>query len=484
VGLAATGLALRLVDFARHDFWNDEAWVALSTRTEGIAQFWLSLAITPPLWAASLRPLALLPAAPEASLRVLPLVFGMLTLAAAYRVGTAFAGHAIGGVVALAVVAADPLSVAYSRELKHYTAETFFCLLAFSMLMRCARSERVGEVVGLALVLLVGMPFANSQLFVAPAALGALLASAAVRRAWPLAAAVGVATVAVGTLELLYFRLAVAPRLHASLTEYWEGAYIPDASLSAAARFVYESLAAQLTFRWGTAAAVVALLCLGAAMLRERGRRSAGLALALLVAELAILSSRRAVPFNEPRVTLFLLTTLGVLAAASVGLVARTAWARPVLRPLVALAMLAGMLAVARRSTALVPPHAAEDLGTLVRAMERERLPDDALLLYERSGYVYAYYRRQPPRLVPDAAVTVGFRPLLDDPTLVVVDGRTAEAAVERAIAGRTRVWLVGSRFRDDDEQRIRKALAARTVTLFEKRGARALLILAVRPAA
>jgi predicted membrane-bound mannosyltransferase len=46
-GVALAAIAIRLVDFGRYGFWNDEAWVALSTRVEGISQFWLSLSTTP-----------------------------------------------------------------------------------------------------------------------------------------------------------------------------------------------------------------------------------------------------------------------------------------------------------------------------------------------------------------------------------------------------------------------------------------------------
>jgi hypothetical protein len=483
VALAAAGLALRLVDFGRHDFWNDEAWVALSTRVEGVAQFWLSIAVTPPLWAATLQPLAALPAPPEVALRVLPLLFGLLTLATGYRVGSMFAGNAVGGIAAVAVLAGDPMSVVYSRELKHYTAEAFFALLAFGALMRCTRTERLADLVRLSLVLVVGMLFANSQLLVTPAVLGALLVSSAVRRR-QFAAAVGVAAMAVGALQLGYFRLALASRMPRSLIAYWEGAYVPHDSIIGAARFVYDYLAAQMDTVWRPLPAAPAVLCLVAVTPRGCVRRTAGLALALLVTTVTVVSSMHLMPMNEPRITLFLLTCLGTLAAASLGLVASRAWTRPWLRPVVAAAAVFAAVALVRRVDRIVPPHAAEDLGSLVRVMEEERQPGDGVLLYERSGYVYAYYQRLTPHLVADAALTVGFRPRIDDTALLVIDGRTPEAAVEQALATHARVWLLGSRFRGDDEARVREALRARAATRVEERRARALLILAVRDAA
>src|SRR5262249_47397320 len=66
VGLV--GVALRVLSLGRPGFWADEAWVAISTRVSGIVQFLVSLSVTPILWAALLRPLALLPLPPEIAL--------------------------------------------------------------------------------------------------------------------------------------------------------------------------------------------------------------------------------------------------------------------------------------------------------------------------------------------------------------------------------------------------------------------------------
>ena len=91
VGLV--GVVLRIATVGRPGFWNDEAWVALSTRVSGVAQFLLSLSVTPVLWAALLRPLALLPLPPEISLRLLPFAFGVATLWLAWRLGWRLVDH-------------------------------------------------------------------------------------------------------------------------------------------------------------------------------------------------------------------------------------------------------------------------------------------------------------------------------------------------------------------------------------------------------
>ena len=54
--IALAGIALRLEDVGRYGFWNDEAWVAIATRVEGLQQFLLALSVTPIGWGALLEP--------------------------------------------------------------------------------------------------------------------------------------------------------------------------------------------------------------------------------------------------------------------------------------------------------------------------------------------------------------------------------------------------------------------------------------------
>jgi hypothetical protein len=476
------GLAARLAGFGRQGFWNDEAWVALSTRVEGLAQFWLSLSVTPPLWAAGLRALALLPGPPDVALRMLPLGFGLATLWAAHRTGTAFAGHASGGFLAAAALAQDPLSIAYSRELKPYTAEAFFCVLALWLGLRCAARRRGGGLAALCVVLVGGFLFANAQLLVAPAVLGALLVDAVARRErrWGMAVAAAAATV--GALAILYFRLGVAPRLPPSLAQYWQGAQLPAEASWQNAAFAWRRLRGLLALTWGEVMTTVTLVALGTAAALDARARVGLVSLALLTAACLGVSATRTLPL-EPRILHFLLTAASTLGAASLGLLAVRLWACRPLRPLVGAALGVAAVAVAVQAERRVFTHRPEDLGLLVRRMEALRRPGDGVLLYERSGLVYAFYARRTPVLVPDPALTIGFRPRLDDPAVTVVGRDGAEPAAARALARGERAWFVGSRFRDDDEDVIRRALDAQAdVLLEERRPGALLLLLAPRP--
>lgn len=478
--LALAGFLARARDMGRYAFWNDEAWVALSTRVDGLEQFWLSLSVTPVLWAATLRAFAAVPTSPEIALRLLPLLFGMLTLWAAYRLGSHFAGHPSGGAAAVAAVASDPVSVFYSHELKHYTAETFFCVVAFWLAGRAGERGRSADAITLALVLAVGAPFASTQLLVAPPLFAALLVAALLRGDRHRAVTTTALAVAVGLWSVVYFHIALAPRMHESLVQYWDGAYVPAESLGEAASFVVYSLHRQLQFTWGAEAVVPALAVLVATLALVPRVRTLGFAAILFVLELAIVSRHRALPFDESRVMLFALTLLHVLMAAAIALAAVRLWSRRGMRSLVLGAVAFFLVSKARNLERSFVPHEPEDLGTLVTRMEQVREPSDTVLLYDRSGFVYAYYQRRPPRLLPDARAALGFRVALDDARLFIVGSQHPEAVVAKALARGARVWLLGSRFRGDDERRITDALATRARVVDEWRAPRALAMLAV----
>jgi hypothetical protein len=173
------------------------------------------------------------------------------------------------------------------------------------------------------------------------------------------------------------------------------------------------------------------------------------------------------------------MTALNVYAAAAVAVVAVELWRRPRLRPLLplGLALLVYSAAVERPWAGLGRTPNPEDLGPLVRIVERDRTPGDRVLLYARSTYVYAYYQTAKPVLVP-ASTTVGYQPHFDDPRLALVDRGTVDAALARALAEGSRVWLLGSRFHAGDEPHFRDAARARGHIALELRRPRALLVL------
>ena len=475
VAIGVIGVALRLWGFGAYGFWNDEAWVAISTRVTGVGQTLLALSVTPLGWGFLLRPLALA-GPPEVLLRSLALAFGMATMWFAWRLGRCLAGHPAGGLLALALVALDPVSVIWSQQLKHYSAEAALALLAFLAATAVARRGRTIDVAGLAVVLTLGTALSNAQLLVAPPLLAVLGGHALVARDRSGLRRIAIAAAVVGLWDLAWFVTLVRPWLTPAIHMYWWGAYAPRASAHALGSFLHAAgvqLVAPALGPYGVWIALAGLVVL----LATRDGRPAALALVLLTGQLVVLSLARQFPLGVQRVDLFLTTLLLVTTGAAAGRIVASLWTRAALRPL-ALATV-GVLAaavVSGRASSNAQTPIPEDVGPLMRQVETERAPGDRVLLYERSVFVWGYYRSKPPVLIPAPALANGFSVALDDPAVIVVRGDDVQQAVARALAGAPRVWFVGSRLVPGDEVHILTTLAAGGRIVRQERRPRALL--------
>lgn len=476
--LAAAGVWVRTGELGAFSLSNDEAWVALATRVEGFRQFWMAIVMTPVAWATLLKGVSLVHVS-EAALRSVPFAFGCATLCIAYRAGGRFAGHALGGVLALAAVAFDPLGVAYAKVLKQYTAETFFCLLALDRAAVFARTRTRGDLARVAAVLVLGLCFSNAQLFVAPAVLGALVLDALVRRERRGAGELLITAAVVGLWDAGYYALLVAPRLPEVGDPYWRmQVYLPVAP--GAVQIVWERLAWTLRPALGPSTLVVSLAALVAGCFQRR-QRVVATALVLLVLEIVGLSMLGRVPVSQPRILLFLTSTLAAFAAAAVGGLVARAWTRPALGVVatIALAVLARDFVAAHPWRQLSRNLFVEDVGSLVRLAEEQRRSDDVLLLHTKTFFIYGYYQRAVPQLVPARGVSTGYLPRLSDPAVVLVEERTLPARLEAASRTHRRAWLLASRLRRQDELRLSRVLArfGRIVHEERRRGAFLLLV-------
>lgn len=475
VGLV--GVVLRIAAVGRPGFWNDEAWVALSARVSGVAQFLLSLSVTPVLWAALLRPLALLPLPPEISLRLLPFAFGVATLWLAWRLGWRLVDHPLGGLLALAVVAVDPVSVVWSQQLKPYTAEAAMALLALLAADRVARRARTADVVRLALVLTLGTALSNVQLLVAPPILAALAGHAAVRGDRPTVRRIVLAGVVVALWDVAWFASFMRSWLQ-PMQGYWSSHAAPLAHPAALLAFTHQSFALLLgpglgvDGSWLTLGGLVVLLA-------WPGARWAGLALLLLAAELIVLSVTGSFPLDVQRTGLFVSTVFQVTTAAAAGALAARLWSSRPLRPVaIALLLLFGFAILRDHEWPPYEQVRAEELGPLVQRMERERQAGDHILLYQASLFVWGYYQARTPTLEASEALAGLFMVRVEDPDVTLLRSDDADEAIAHAFTGARRVWFLGSRFRPGDEALIRSRLATRGRIVREDHGERALLLL------
>jgi hypothetical protein len=483
VTIAFAGVALRLSELGSWGLSNDEAWVGLATRVEGSGQFRLALAMTPLGWAALVKLGSVVFGGSALALRSVPFAFGCLGMRAALDAGRRFAGHPLGGVLALAAVAFDPLEIDYARVLKQYTAEAFFCLVAIDRATAFAGRPCRRNLVVLSLVLTLGLLFANSQLFLAPPIFAALVADALVRRDRDAARDLVAAAVVVGLWDAAYYRVLVAPRLPGPADAYWGAqAYVP-VDLGPAARLVWERLGWALVPALGPAGYAAAMICLACACLVRR-TRAAALALVLLVVEIAALSMLHLLAVSQPRILVFVTTALAAFGAAAVALVVVRAWIRPSVAAVAALGLALLGRDFARAHPWRTLPHVmrVEDAGPLVEEVERERVATDTVLLHQSTLFIFAYYQRATPVLDPLPSISVGYVPRLPDARIVLVNDDNLDERARAAFRTSGRVWFLASRLRPPREARVRAILAARAVPALDHRRPGAFLLLLVPP--
>ena len=329
------------------------------------------------------RPLALLPLPPRSRCGC-PFAFGVATLWLAWRLGWRLADHPLGGLLALAVVAVDPVSVVWSQQLKPYTAEAAMALLPLLAADRVARRARTADVVRLALVLTLGTALSNVQLLVAPPILAALAGHAAVRGDRPTVRRIVLAGVVVAPWDVAWFASFMRSWLQ-PMQGYWSSHAAPLAHPAALLAFTHQSFALLLGPGLGVDGSWLALGGL-VALLAWPGARWAGLALLLLAAELIVLSVTGSFPLDVQRTGLFVSTVFQVTTAAAAGALAARLWSSRPLRPVAIALLLLFAFAILRDHE--WPPYEqvrAEELS-LVQRMERERQAGDHILLYQAAS--------------------------------------------------------------------------------------------------
>jgi hypothetical protein len=465
------GLAYRIHELGRWGFWNDEAWVALGTRVAGLAQYRLAIASTPPLWAATLLPLSPLPH-PELWLRVVPFAWSLLALWLAWRLGTRLGGHPLGGLLAVALVAIDPTSIQYAKQLKQYSAES---AMALSTLLVALDGRRLWWLI---VLLTLGIVVSNAQLLLAAPVLAALAGTAIARRDMAETRRLAVAALVAGACLAGWYLAMMRPWLNPSIHEYYAEAYLPPADVATTLRLVRIGFKQLLVPCLGPLGPWIALAALMLLLGVPRARLVA-IVLLLTAVEIVIASRLQIVPLGIARTTLYFTTAVLVAVGAAVADVAVALWRRPALRPIAVLGL--GLLAVAigwgRPWTTMAAFERPEDVGPLVQRIERERQKDDRILLYRRSAFVWSYYQTPTPVLAPSDVMTVGYLPRLDDPRIIPMDGVTIDAALDRVLSRGRRIWFVGSRFSGMDEQRILSSIRSRTTVDEVARRERAVLV-------
>jgi 4-amino-4-deoxy-L-arabinose transferase-like glycosyltransferase len=229
-----TGLALalifgvavyfRLYDLGARNLWTDEAWVALAAMQPTAKAALAAGQSTPPFYLLTVWALVQLWGHGEVVLRSLSWLFGVGTLWLTWRLARVLL-EVPAAFLALTAVAFSPIMVYYSKELKQYSGDAFFAVLALWLAERLqARQGREGWL-ALALAGVVGLGFSQPLIFTLPA-VGAVLWVTLPRAQRPRLASLG------GTWLLAaagYYFLFIRREIDPELVAYWTRDF-PDLS--------------------------------------------------------------------------------------------------------------------------------------------------------------------------------------------------------------------------------------------------------------
>ena len=228
-------VVLGLFVFVVHDvgyvlgqpFWNDEAWVAVTTRFP-LSQLPATTSSTPIGWSVLVRVFTL---GGDQTSRLLPLAFAGGAVAVAYWFARRLdwpnhtAAVTAGLLAALGVLLTPAMLV--RNDLKQYTTDAFFALLTLALTSRLERVWSRRGLAALSLAVWGGMLFSHTVAFVGAAALGAVCLVQLARRAWRQLAEATVTAAITGALMLAVYASFDARAVNPGLTAYWHHYYLP-----------------------------------------------------------------------------------------------------------------------------------------------------------------------------------------------------------------------------------------------------------------
>ncbi len=464
-------LLLGLAVLAVHDvgymlsqpFWNDEAWVAVTTRFP-LSQLPQTTSSTPIGWSLLLR---LVTVHGGETSRLLPLAFAALAVAAGYWLARGlgwpdrFSAVLAASLAGLSVLLVPAMLL--RDDLKQYTADACLTLLILGLTSRLERDWSRRNLGLLTVAAGLSILLSDPAVLVGVAAFAAVLIVALARREWRRLAEAAIAGVAAAVILGGLYKAFVASAAGAlGASTHWDGFYVPAGQgLHASLTWIVKMLGLlRADFGLGPSWLAVPLVLAGLVTTFRLGLPATALAAAALLPELIAASALKVYPFGDLRTSTWLIVALVAFAAIGVGGIA--ALARNVLPGasarlvpgLLAVAAVAGLCAAAApdvRSHS-IPAEDVRDQATYVAAHARA---DDVILVNLNSNWGFAYYwpYGQPARR-PSTAVRQGYEAYFPDQPRIVVARDRDPAAVRAGLASalaRVRpgscatIWLVRS---------------------------------------
>jgi hypothetical protein len=374
-----------------HQYWLDEAWVAVLTRASFSQLFHLKAAV--PIGFVAL--LDLVPGSGMQRARLVVLLFSVLTVVIAYALTRSLAwqsrsvgrGAAIGAAL---VVMLAPLSLV-RNDLKQYGCDAFCALVVLAVGAWADRDHKRSRLYWLAATSIVVLPFSWAAMFVVVAVFAGLLASALTQRSRPRTLEVIAFGGGVGVIVAAFFAVLVLPKLNDRLHNYWRLYYLNGSPID-----IVKSSWDRLTHLQHDLAmpalVFIAFFALGIVVLWRMRERALAIAVVALWTELLLAARLQKYPFLNLRISQFLLvTSLVVVAIGAVGLLrlcARLHFAAAI----VVGVTIAALFTAGTSKYFYIMPGGTEDVHAQAVYVAAHRGPHDVILVNESANFGFAYY--------------------------------------------------------------------------------------------
>jgi hypothetical protein len=437
-------------------FWNDEAWVVISTKLP-LHDLRRVSSATPVGWTLLLRTFFV---GGEQRYRLLPLLFSALSVVAAYLLVRDVPWRSIWIARMAAVLAGGAALLAPSalgrNDLKQYTADACITVILLLTVSRLEQNWTRRRAIALGVTAAVGFLFSAVAVFAAAAAFASVIAVLLIRREWRRAiesTVLGAVTALVlGVTFLVLYR----PGLPPALNNYWKSYYLPiQRGWGPASHYLNVRSHQMATYLgMGPLGVAIPLVLAGVVTLIWHRRPAVGLMAPILLAEMILLGAMKKYPLFDERTSHFLTISFAVLAAVGVAGVCALL-SRIHLGVAVLGAAVAATLFIQNVQSDIggrtIP---AEDLRAPAHYIDAHRRPNDVIVVSELSSWGFAYYwPHGKPARRSDSANLQGFVVVFpDQPKILVALDRTgpsvadtiSQAIVLAAKEGAgSRIWVV-----------------------------------------
>jgi hypothetical protein len=382
-------------------FWNDEAWVAVTTKFP-LSQLRQTTSSTPVGWSFLLR---FVTVAGTETPRLLPLAFAGLAVVAAYWLGRGLGWGArpsaiVAGTLAGLGALLSP-AMLQRDDLKQYTADACLALLVLALTSWLEKDWSRRRLALLSVSIWGGMLVSDVVTFVGVAAFTAVCLTQLTRRDWrrlteAVIAGAGTAVLMGAVYE--YFYRSAAAILAGSA--HWDGYYVPinEGLHTSLAWIIMMTGRLRPDYGLGPVWLAVPLVAAGLVTIGRLGRPATAVTAGVFLPEMVVMSALKIYPYGDPRTSTGLMTVIMVVAAIGVAGICVLLYRRVAPRAVAVAAVCVVLVAALTAGGFVARPYVrsrsipTELISQQTRYVARHFRPADVVLVNSSSNWGFAYY--------------------------------------------------------------------------------------------